>query len=352
MAGFWSRFEARSSEGDARAIVWQLRMLNRAELGDDEIKEHAGVLLDRLDGIDDAAVVADAVPFLIASRGAFDGDALTTFLESRSAVDHDDLRRAARLGLSALEQDEDRSLELALTAFADPEEPVTLEELDPFLADELAEKVEAAATEASRDDWDRWYLDLGGMHFRRPGAPPQPEETLQAIQLGLADWGSASAALWCLREIRGRDDATRERLARCLEQVVDAELDSDQIGRLAWQVPALIHRVGLAETERAVDAWMSRADDEAQARLQYSLGDALAERDDYEERGLAMLREVIERWPESESAGSARGKVFRYENLAVGKAAPDFETFDADGNAFRLSDYKGKVTVVDFWGFW
>jgi len=25
---------------------------------------------------------------------------------------------------------------------------------------------------------------------------------------------------------------------------------------------------------------------------------------------------------------------------------------DADGKAFKLSDYKGKVTVVDFWGFW
>jgi peroxiredoxin len=32
--------------------------------------------------------------------------------------------------------------------------------------------------------------------------------------------------------------------------------------------------------------------------------------------------------------------------------APDFESVDQDGVAFKLSDYRGKVIVVDFWGFW
>ena len=31
---------------------------------------------------------------------------------------------------------------------------------------------------------------------------------------------------------------------------------------------------------------------------------------------------------------------------------PDFDAVDVDGNAFKLSDYRGKVTVIDFWGFW
>ena len=39
-------------------------------------------------------------------------------------------------------------------------------------------------------------------------------------------------------------------------------------------------------------------------------------------------------------------------SLVVGKPVPDFETVDPDGNAFKLSDYRGKVTVIDFWGFW
>jgi peroxiredoxin len=35
-----------------------------------------------------------------------------------------------------------------------------------------------------------------------------------------------------------------------------------------------------------------------------------------------------------------------------GKKAPDFAGRDVDGNAIRLSDYRGKVVLLDFWGTW
>jgi thiol-disulfide isomerase/thioredoxin len=40
------------------------------------------------------------------------------------------------------------------------------------------------------------------------------------------------------------------------------------------------------------------------------------------------------------------------QRLAVGKVAPDIEGTDGDGKPFRLSDYRGKVVVLDFWGHW
>lgn len=36
----------------------------------------------------------------------------------------------------------------------------------------------------------------------------------------------------------------------------------------------------------------------------------------------------------------------------VGKTAPDIEGEDLDGKKFKLSDYRGKVVVIDFWGDW
>jgi thiol-disulfide isomerase/thioredoxin len=39
-------------------------------------------------------------------------------------------------------------------------------------------------------------------------------------------------------------------------------------------------------------------------------------------------------------------------NLAVGKPAPEIEGTDMDGKPLKLSDYKGKVVVVVFWGTW
>jgi hypothetical protein len=35
-----------------------------------------------------------------------------------------------------------------------------------------------------------------------------------------------------------------------------------------------------------------------------------------------------------------------------GRAAPEIQGKDADGVAFALSDYRGKVVMLDFWGNW
>lgn len=36
----------------------------------------------------------------------------------------------------------------------------------------------------------------------------------------------------------------------------------------------------------------------------------------------------------------------------VGQPAPDIVGVDLDGKPLKLSDYRGKVVVVDFWGYW
>jgi hypothetical protein len=48
----------------------------------------------------------------------------------------------------------------------------------------------------------------------------------------------------------------------------------------------------------------------------------------------------------------AKGELFEMRHLAIGKTAPDIKGEDIDGKEFKLSDYKGKVVVLDFWGHW
>src|SRR5262249_11994827 len=45
----------------------------------------------------------------------------------------------------------------------------------------------------------------------------------------------------------------------------------------------------------------------------------------------------------------ARGELFQIRHLAVGKEAPDIEGEDQEGKRFKLSDYRGKVVLLDFW---
>jgi len=46
------------------------------------------------------------------------------------------------------------------------------------------------------------------------------------------------------------------------------------------------------------------------------------------------------------------GKLRQMNDLVVGKPAPEIEGKDLDGAPFKLSDYRGKIVVLDFWGNW
>jgi hypothetical protein len=48
----------------------------------------------------------------------------------------------------------------------------------------------------------------------------------------------------------------------------------------------------------------------------------------------------------------AKGELFELRNLSIGKTAPEIEGEDADSKKFKLSDYRGKVVLLDFWGNW
>lgn len=51
-------------------------------------------------------------------------------------------------------------------------------------------------------------------------------------------------------------------------------------------------------------------------------------------------------------ADDAGAYLFELRSLAIGMTAPDIEGTDVEGQPFRLSEYRGKVVVLDFWGFW
>ena len=67
-----------------------------------------------------------------------------------------------------------------------------------------------------------------------------------------------------------------------------------------------------------------------------------------EPRDAARLLEVRGR----NIAKRAEGKLFAAQNLGIGKVAPEIVGKDVDGNEMKLSDYRGKVVVIDFWGDW
>ncbi len=62
---------------------------------------------------------------------------------------------------------------------------------------------------------------------------------------------------------------------------------------------------------------------------------------------------VISRMGRETNIGeSAKNALFEIKYLSKGCVAPDIEGSDMDGKEFALSDYRGKVVMLDFWGDW
>jgi hypothetical protein len=55
---------------------------------------------------------------------------------------------------------------------------------------------------------------------------------------------------------------------------------------------------------------------------------------------------------EAALATQFKDALYILEKLSIGKVAPEIEAEDLDGKKFKLSDYRGKVVVIDFWGNW
>jgi thiol-disulfide isomerase/thioredoxin len=70
-----------------------------------------------------------------------------------------------------------------------------------------------------------------------------------------------------------------------------------------------------------------------------------------------LYHRIIEHYPDASNdsgnlAKQAGGRMFAIQNLGIGKVAPDIVSQDLDGKPMKLSDFRGKVVVLNFWATW
>ncbi len=377
-AEFWPRFEALAEAGAGPAVVWCLKNADAAfaqmcahESSDAVIREHRNRrsstirrLCERVVAAGNAGWVAGSVPSLVELREDLDEKQLAAHLQTlESAGNPVDLRVAAMLGRAAILDAENHVAadDLRIRACILHVQGRELESEEPF-ASVSPEDLAANAIERLRDAKRlHWRVAFGKTedeeYFEKAAAPPDPERTYRPMLEALAEAGSCRARIWALSnaDLWNADEPTKERLKGFFDAVVRDCASSEDLPYLALSSDALVEGFGADFVEPRVRKLAEIVPDELSPELLYWLGDGLcatAGTDGERQRGLAILRELQERFPETDWAEDAEGKVFYFTNLLVGKLAPDFDAIDVDGNAFKLSDFKGKVTVIDFWGFW
>ena len=114
-------------------------------------------------------------------------------------------------------------------------------------------------------------------------------------------------------------------------------------------------RMGLATTSELFERIAARVKDKT-LRAEARASRALAHLGAGGPANQKIAREAIalanEDDPKADTLVRVRGRLFQLDNLQIGMTCPDFTAKDVDGVEFKLSDYRGKVVVLDFWGFW
>lgn len=151
-----------------------------------------------------------------------------------------------------------------------------------------------------------------------------------------------------------------------LVELVDVYANDSIVGaRAAERLASMGWTIGSETAEGTLRRLIAASTQpKVQAAANYSLGTALmgaeitpgkepgANTPEREAESRRLLALVAEKYADTRYAEQAKGALFELEHLVIGRTAPDFETVDENGKAWRLSDYRGKVTIIDFWGYW
>lgn len=72
----------------------------------------------------------------------------------------------------------------------------------------------------------------------------------------------------------------------------------------------------------------------------------------YETELISYSEEIKTKFPNNRSVQSFVERFAAIKPVSVGQTAPEFELNNPDGKLIRLSDFKGKYVLVDFWASW
>lgn len=106
--------------------------------------------------------------------------------------------------------------------------------------------------------------------------------------------------------------------------------------------------LALAQSLKQTSAWGESKDQTPYAQIPSEKLSAEAEQ---------LFERVISEFGDVKSSrgpleDTAKSELYEMRHLAIGMVAPEIEGEDLDGQPLKLSEYRSKVVLLDFWGHW
>ncbi len=218
-----------------------------------------------------------------------------------------------------------------------------------------------------------WYKELqkhrkpdGSIDWEAEDLPPVPQETFLPKFRAYAEKHAGKPAaipalVWILNEGAGDmpgEPASDTRWA--LDQLIKNHAADPALRDQMFELGYTHYIVGKAPLVKFYDKVIkTNPDRQTVAGALFNLAsiyyaESIDEKDKLHnpKKAAELFRKVVKEYGDTPVAKWAAGYVYEIEHLQVGMKAPDFEGQDVDGNTIRLSQFRGQVVVLDFWGFW
>lgn len=172
---------------------------------------------------------------------------------------------------------------------------------------------------------------------------------------------AAQALLWIIQQGSRSPDGT-DLVNDAVERFIADHEDHPQFLRVLAAVPDMTGIDGVAILRGVIEKSDSH---DAKGLATYYLAKALVERDsqsgplskEQEKKVVAIFEQAKNEYGDVKMRGRTLAEIvepdlFELLHLSIGKVAPEIEGEDIDAADLKLSDYRGKVVVLDFWGHW
>jgi hypothetical protein len=207
----------------------------------------------------------------------------------------------------------------------------------------MMELAESAPNDPAAVDALVWVVQFGGQAKEADRAVERlARDHAQDSKVGQLSgnlvYSKSPAAESLLRAIAGKnpDRAAQGQASFALAQYVNNQAELVRLLKQDKEVVARVEQFYGPERARALQG----KDPDALAKEAESLFEAVIEKFGDVSHYLGDL------------AKAARSELYEIRNLGIGKTAPEISGDDLTGRPMKLSDYKGKVVVLDFWGDW
>lgn len=192
-------------------------------------------------------------------------------------------------------------------------------------------------------------------------APEQPTRPDNAALIGRAqaaakDFAGGDDAVQFLVFIVRNSGTNKDAAGGAFTTLAEKHANSEALSQVAPLIGALPRIVGKEQAEPLLDRFAKSTNPDvrgsvALVRLQSTIEEADLKGDAYQ-TAKADLQKAAEAAKDANLKKRIADLIENREKYGAGNMATEIAAEDLDGVAFKLSDYKGKVVFLDFWGDW